>query len=494
MPASVSAFARIDLNPGYGNKLAINGLVKKFPTHGSSTTDLVTELETRIAKEAGLDYTTDVKPWFGGRAGVGAWIDGQGKPVALIAIASKDDAKAESTLTKLRQAKGSDSFGFAMEKGYALIAGSDGNMQAEASAAAAAAQKATLADNATFKSTVTHVGSGNLLVAYADLGQVASLMKSAVGSSTLGGLDDASPDGIGPLGILGLPGLGAAGGSSALSGFVAVGGKVTDDGIEVRVHADGRKAASASTPAKVFSTLAAEPSATIVGVATTGIDPASDTAKQLSSMLGMLASGAALGSGGSTDDPFGGDPGTDPFGGDPGTDPFGGDPATDPGVDPSAGAITTAITGIVTPILTAKQLSVAFTGLGADHTPGVLVNVQERDAATASSLTDSINQLVGGAAPPGQFKVTQNGPSVNATIGAPVTGGSLASSDLFSTTMAGMSDANAAGYVDIQKVMALAGRDMSAADRQAWAPVKSVGFGATSGGTSSDVLLRVVIK
>jgi Protein of unknown function (DUF3352) len=486
MPASVSAFARIDLNPGYGNKLTINGLVKKFPTHGSSTTDLVTELETRIAKEAGLDYTTDVKPWFGGRAGVGAWVDGQGKPVALIALSSKDDAKAESTLAKLRQTKGSDSFGFAMEKGYALIAGSDGDMQAQASAAAAAAQKATLADNARFKSTIAHVGGDNLLVAYADLGQVARLAKSALGSSTLDGLDGAGADGTGgPLGILGMPGLGAAGGSSALSGFVAVGGKVTGDGIEVRAHVDGMKATSASTPAKVFATLAVEPSATIVGAATTGIDPAGDTAKQLSNALGLLASGAALGSVGSSDDPFSGDPGTDPLGGDPGSDP---------GADPMGGAMTTVITDVVTPILTAKQLSVAFTGLGTDKTPGVIVNVQERDAATASSLTDSINQLVGGAAPPGLFKVKQNGASVSATIGAPVIGGSLGSSDLFTKTMAGMSDANAAGYVDIQKVMALAGRDMSAADRQTWAPVKSVGFGATYGRTSSDVLLRVVIK
>ena len=164
MPASVSAFVRVDFNPGYGDKLTVNGLVKKFPTHGKSATDLVTKLETNIAKDAGLDYTTDVKPWFAGRAGVGLWTDGRGKPVALIALASTDDAKAEATLTKLRATKGADSFGFAMEKGYALIAGSDGDMQATAAAAVAAAKTATLADNATFKSAVAHVGDGNLLV------------------------------------------------------------------------------------------------------------------------------------------------------------------------------------------------------------------------------------------------------------------------------------------------------------------------------------------
>ena len=119
-----------------------------------------------------------------------------------------------------------------------------------------------------------------------------------------------------------------------------------------------------------------------------------------------------------------------------------------------SGTLRTAIANVITPVLTAKQLTVAFTGLGADHTPGLLVNIQERDAATASSLVDSINQLVGGAAPAGLLKVTQSGSSVNATVGAPVMGGSLGSSDLFKTTMAGMSDATSAGYVDVQKLIA----------------------------------------
>jgi Protein of unknown function (DUF3352) len=492
MPASVSAFVRVDFNPGYGDKLTVNSLVKKFPTHGKSATDLVTKLETNIAKEAGLDYTTDVKPWFAGRAGVGLWTDGRGKPVALIALASTDDAKAEATLTKLRRAKGTDSFGFAMEKGYALIAGSDGDMQATATAAAAAAKTATLADNATFKSAVAHVGDGNLLVAYADLGKVSTLIKSATTSAmdqSGGGFTfDPGSDSLGnsPLGVLGMPGLGMAGGSSPLTGIAAVGGKVIGDGIEVRAHLEGVKAAS--SPVKVMSTLSAEPSATIVGISTAGLDPASDAAKQLSSTLGMLANGAALGAGGSTDDPFAGGP-TDPFGGDP-TDPSGGSPGT----DPLSGTLRTAIANVITPVLTAKQLTVAFTGLGADHTPGLLVNIQERDAATASSLVDSINQLVGGAAPAGLLKVRQSGSSVNATVGAPVMGGSLGSSELFTTTMAGMSDATSAGYVDVQELIALTGRGTPAAARQDLAPVKSIGFGTTSAGTASDILIRVIIK
>jgi hypothetical protein len=156
--------------------------------------------------------------------------------------------------------------------------------------------------------------------------------------------------------------------------------------------------------------------------------------------------------------------------------------------------LRTAIPNVITPVLTAKQLTVAFTGLGADRTPGLLVNIQERDAATASSLADSINQLVGGAAPAGLLKVTQSGSSVNATVGTPVMGGSLGALDLFKTTMAGMSDASSAGYVDVQKLIALTGRGMPSATRADLAPVKSIGFGSTSAGTASDILIRVVVK
>jgi hypothetical protein len=137
---------------------------------------------------------------------------------------------------------------------------------------------------------------------------------------------------------------------------------------------------------------------------------------------------------------------------------------------------------------------VAFTGLGADRTPGLLVNIQERNAATASSLADSINHLVDGAAPAGLLKVTQSGSSVNATVGAPVMGGSLGASDLFTTTMAGMSGASSAGYVDVQKLIALTGTGMPTVARQDLAPVKSIGFGSTSAGTASDVLVRIVVK
>src|SRR5262249_5875105 len=159
------------------------------------------------------------------------WTD-NGKPVVLIALSSKDDTKAEATLSKLRDHKGPDSFGFAMEPGYALIAGTDGNMQAEAAAAASAAKQSSLASDATFRSTVSHVGDGNLLLAYADVSKLKSLLSGVIGqvlgasSGLIGGSDNTL-----------VPQLGLSGGTA--KGQIAIGGKVVDDGIEVRVHVQG---------------------------------------------------------------------------------------------------------------------------------------------------------------------------------------------------------------------------------------------------------------
>src|SRR4051794_16231952 len=137
MPATASAFARIDLNPGVRDKLSFDNLVKKFPTNGKSTTDVLTEIETNAATSAGLDYTTDVKPWFDGRIGVAAWADAKGTPVGLLTLASKDDAKAKVTLAKVQTAKGGAAkFGFVLKGGYALIALADSGAQADATAAA----------------------------------------------------------------------------------------------------------------------------------------------------------------------------------------------------------------------------------------------------------------------------------------------------------------------------------------------------------------------
>lgn len=467
MPASVTAFARIDVNPGLGQKLNVDGLVKKFPTGGKSASDLIAKIEADISKSAGLNFDTDVKPWFGGQAGVGLWTDTQGKPVVLIALASKDDNKARAALSSLQQQKkGSDSFGFAMEKGYALIAGSDGDMQAAATAAAAATSRSPLSDDSAYRSAVSHIGSGNLLVAYANLNNLGSLI-SGHGGSMFG--SDSGGAGLGGLGGLGAlaPGLGAPS-LAAVHGQVAIGGKITNDGIEIRAHVQGTGGA-ADEGTRAMPALQGMPAATMVGASFAGLDPKGQAAKSLSSALGALAAGglgAATGSGSDV----GGGSGS-------GSD------------NPLTGFLTDGLTQL----LTSKQLNIAFTGLGADSIPGLQITVQARDAASADKLANSVDQLMAGA-PSSVLKVSHDGTTIHATVGSPDVSGTLGSSSLFKETMSGMSSSSGAIYVDFQKVIGLAGTDMSQTDRANLAPIKAIGLSSSTDSSSADLLIRVVIK
>jgi len=476
MPAGITAFARIDVNPGLGQKLNVDGLVKKFPTGGKSASDLIAKIEADISKSAGLNFDTDVKPWFGGQAGVGLWTDAQNKPVVLIALASKDDNKARVALSKLKQQKtGSDSFGFAMEKGYALIAGSDGDMQAAATAAAAATSRSPLADDSAYRSAVSHIGSGNLLVAYANLNNLGSLLSSHAGSMFGSDSGDGGLGGLGGFSAL-APGLGAPS-LAAVHGQIAIGGKITDDGIEIRAHVQGTGGAT-DEGTRAMPALQGMPAATMVGASFAGLDPNGQAAKSLSTMLGALAAGGlggdgAVGSGSSSGGSGSGGSGSGGSGSD----------------NPLTGFLTDGLTQL----LTSKQLNIAFTGVGADSIPGLQITVQARDAAAADKLANAVDQLTAGA-PSSVLKVSHGGTTLHATVGSPDVSGTLGSSSLFKETMSGMSSSSGAIYVDFQKVIGLAGSDMSQTDKANLAPIKSIGLSSSTDSSSSDLLIRVVIK
>ncbi|HEY1484854.1 MAG TPA: DUF3352 domain-containing protein, partial [Micromonosporaceae bacterium] len=300
MPASVTAFARIDVNPGLRDKLAFNSLVKKFPTNGASTEDLITKAETNISTSAGLNYATDVKPWFGGQAGVAEWTNASGDPVALLAFSSTDDAKAKTALAKVATKLGG-SFGYVVKGGYALIAGADSGAQADATAAADAATSQSLAGSATYRSAVSHIGGHNLVIAYVDLSKVGSLLSKGIVGLAPGGLDTKS---------LGLPGAassalnaiaggdgpaanplgGAATGALAkLTGTVIVGGAVIGDGLEIHAHVQGLSGGEGGTSTNVRPTMDSMPSSTTFGLALDGVDPNSATGKKLAPLLGGMA-------------------------------------------------------------------------------------------------------------------------------------------------------------------------------------------------------------
>ena len=153
-----------------------------------------------------------------------------------------------------------------------------------------------------------------------------------------------------------------------------------------------------------------------------------------------------------------------------------------------------AISGAITDLLTAKVISLAFTGLSGDLPSGFL-SVDARDAAAAQTLMTTIDQFTGGKTIPG-VAITNSGTHVQASMGGPASTGKLSSVPLYQQTMAGMSTSGGAIYIDVQKIVKLVdanGGDLSPSDKAQIAPIKAIGISSTSSGTSSDGLVRVII-
>jgi hypothetical protein len=165
VPASTATFVRINLSPGYGQRVKMLALRKKFPKGGSGagnggSSQLDTYKQSLVTGlDLGLSFD-DVKGWIGDRAGVGAWADGQGRPVMLATFASGDDGAARKALRAAGDRAGSEHLGFVVSGGYALLAKADKGAQAAADEAVRATGKASLADDGAFRADLATVMPG----------------------------------------------------------------------------------------------------------------------------------------------------------------------------------------------------------------------------------------------------------------------------------------------------------------------------------------------
>ncbi len=458
MPAATAAFLRVDLKPGYRDQLAFDGLAKKFPGHGESTTELVTRIERQMLTGTGLDYDTDVASWFGQRAGIGIYAGKNHQTTGLIALASNDDAKAKQALGK-QVAAHPGKLGYVVRDGYVLIAVGGTDPQASAEAASAAAATANLADDSGFHDTVAKLPGRNLVVGYADLSKVRPLLAGAMPGVMVPGAMSLMAPGISGESLPGLRGTDAspAGGFpdalAKASGRIAVGASVADDGVEIHVHFDGdRTAAPSITNARLA--LDALPASTVVGMAARGLPAGSPELDQLDSMLSQLDAGAA-------------------------------------GLADGAGPPPLAVpqlSDLLKDVLTAKMISIAFTGVS-NGTPNVRILI---DAAT-SAAADKTYQHIGLLGGMPNVSVTKDGTAVRAEIGSVADGGRLADSALYQEAMPGNGSGSVAAYLDVQKLLtAVPGPDnATAADL---APVKAIGLVSSQSGASSDMIVRIIIK
>ena len=181
LPSNTIAFAKIDLNPAANQKIALYELSRKVPalsktiTSNSNVKDGALEQYLKSA-DLGIDYNTDVKPWLGDRAAVAAVPDDH-SVYAVLALAVSDQNKMKVALARVAANTGR-SFGYTNLKGYELIS----DTQAHADAAAAGARHSALSSNSTFKSDVASLPGDQIMVAWADVANAASVLPGGMTS------------------------------------------------------------------------------------------------------------------------------------------------------------------------------------------------------------------------------------------------------------------------------------------------------------------------
>jgi hypothetical protein len=199
LPGTAVAYARVDLNPSAGQKVAAIRFMLKFPSVKDrfgltgEKDDLRQKLFEQIKKYAGgdladVDYDKDIKPWLGERAGVAALPPAEGKsePDVVIAVQVKDQDAATKGLDKL-MANEDEKPGRAFSNGYVLLS----DKQATVDAAVAAAKDNPLDKSAKFSADMDKLGEQGFMSAWADMKGIASI-SGKVDSQALSGVGDAS--------------------------------------------------------------------------------------------------------------------------------------------------------------------------------------------------------------------------------------------------------------------------------------------------------------
>ncbi|MFF5226566.1 hypothetical protein [Dactylosporangium sp. NPDC000521] len=502
VPASVAAFARIDLSPGIGQRVKVEALLRKAGGSGPTTLD-ATKRDIFADLEAPIGYD-DVASWFDDRIGVASWAAPEqgSKAVTLVVASSRDDAKARKALTAAQQKAGTDDLGFVVDDGHVLLAFDGKDLQRTATAAAAAAAKAPLSKDPAFTAAVAKLPAGQPGLAWADLARASDLAQAffafdAGDMGDPGDVDEKDAEVTGP--PVALP---------ELHGTLVVGVQAGDDGLELRARVSGGSGlplTATSTGTDALALLGALPADTTMAGAAGG--PLGDLSflggagMILSSILFPLAR-----FGGFDDDlddlpPPGVDPGKVvklP----PGIDP------TDraavekyfreyfqehpelldgavrqplPANVPDTAAVQKGIQALDKAMTAATSVTFAVAGPEAEeHDLGgpLQVDLRLADAAAARQLQADLAELLkaGGTV----CEVHEEHVVLRTKTFAAGTGGKLADSERFrAATAGGVPGATAAFYVD--------------GERGDTAPAKGIGVTVGHDGTDTVVMARVLI-
>ena len=169
IPASVDAYARLDLDPSASQKVELFKFIRKFPDAAkelgitSADQDVRKLVFDELVSDAcpDVDYEDDVEAWLGERIGMGGWFE---EEKFVIAVQVTNESKARDGIKKLIACDDED-YGIAFLDGYALLS----EDQKTVDDAAKEALKTPLGEDKAFLADFEELGDQGVASAWMDV-------------------------------------------------------------------------------------------------------------------------------------------------------------------------------------------------------------------------------------------------------------------------------------------------------------------------------------
>ncbi|ACZ30108.1 hypothetical protein Xcel_1077 [Xylanimonas cellulosilytica DSM 15894] len=184
LPASTTAYLRVDLDPSAGQKINLLRLANKVPDladtlgvelgEGADLRQLVAEALT-ASGECEVDYAADVEPWIGDRAAV-AMLPGDPEPTGAFVVAVTDEDAARTAIESgLGCGEGVAAEQIAFTAGYVVVT----DEGVPAADVVADAEQASLADAEQFSADLDALGDPGLVSFWADAQALGELTQAS---------------------------------------------------------------------------------------------------------------------------------------------------------------------------------------------------------------------------------------------------------------------------------------------------------------------------
>jgi hypothetical protein len=233
LPASLAAYAGVDLAPAPDQEARLLELARRLPRSGTTSDgrsfDPAKLIDGAIGHHPGIDVRRDLTSWLGVRFGVGAWLDRHSRPYVLIAAASRDDNAARAGLRRLHDAVTDADLGYLVSDHLVLLAVGNRDAQAAVEAARAEASAHPLAKAAGFLDATRWLGEPQVVLAWMDNARYRDFTAAQLAqeNSPLSGVDSQA----GPT-----------------TGQVIFGVRATGDGLTARFRSSGGDAVGTPVP------------------------------------------------------------------------------------------------------------------------------------------------------------------------------------------------------------------------------------------------------